>query len=230
MEKNEENFNFDKRFVYGLVIIGLIVAVYFIAFDTTTSNILRKDSAGSEIDEVRARVNGFSVYDSDVQRVKTVYEAQSGRTVGQDAALERAIADVLVSEEAKRRGIEVSIPEAQEKLSSLANEQGLSIEQVKKGYEDQGKDFNEVLQDYATQLSIDKLADEVIGDVGQVTEIEVATYYEENKKELFSNSEVIVPYKDVSEQLKLAMSQKKEQEVFNDIVKIQREKEPMYGY
>jgi parvulin-like peptidyl-prolyl isomerase len=217
-EVKDEGFNLDKRFVYGLVIIAVIVAVYFLAFDTTTSDVAVNEDLGSEIDAVRARVNGVEVYDTDIERVQMIYQAQSGQNVDEDAALERAIADVLVVQEAEERGIEVTPAEAQERLALTAQQQGVTLEQVKQGYEKQGKDFEVAMEAYVDQMKIEQLANEVVSEVPVATDEEAAAYYEENKQAMFGNSEVIVPYDDVSNQLKQALTQQKQQRAFGEFV------------
>lgn len=215
-EKKGENFNLDKRFVYGLLIVAAIVAIYFFAFDTTTSKVDLEEDLADEIDKVRARVNGLSVYDSEVKRIQEVYGLQTGQFVPDERALEQAISNSVIIQEADKRGIEVSREEAELKLAIVAESQGLSIEEIQAAYLQQGKDFEEALEDYVTQLRIERLASEVVADISDVDDAEASVYYEENKELIAPSTDGgYATYDEVSVQLKEVLTQQKKQDAFN---------------
>jgi hypothetical protein len=215
-EKEEKNI-LDKKFVYGLIAIAAIVAIYFLAFDGKTSETNLSPDYERELDAVRARVNGVEILEEEVRRAEDIIEEQTGKEVDDASALERVITERLVFEEAEKQGIVVTKEDAEKQLSIFAQKQGLTVKQVENNLEQQGKDYEQVLEGYRKQLAIERMMRRVSSEI-QVTEDETKEYYEKNKEVMFKDTGAVLPYEMVSGQLKEALETRERAEKLSAFV------------
>ncbi|MBU0466282.1 MAG: hypothetical protein KJ718_04425 [Nanoarchaeota archaeon] len=161
-------------------------------------------------------VNDEYFLQGDVQQVKAMLEAQTKKQVGEDAALERAVSDVLVLQEAQRRGISVTDEEAEQHLEQVIAKQGLTLEKVKGDITSKGESYEKSLENYKDLVIIERVIKDVTSDI-EVSDEEARAYYDAKKDVLFTGA-VVMPYENIAGQLKLALAQQKQQQEFSDFV------------
>lgn len=187
------------------------------------------------VPDVVAEVNGTeiskedfeSAYTSQFQRM-AMQAQMSGQEVDQDQ-LKVQVADSLVAQEllvqeTENRNIEASDEELNETLTALAAQNGLeSSEEFLTALEEQGLTEEEVMDQVASQVKVDKLVAEEAGDIS-VSEEELQAYYDEiTAQQEEADSEEMPAFEDIKPELETQMAQQKENEAVLELVAELRE-------
>ncbi|MFW6071084.1 MAG: tetratricopeptide repeat protein [Candidatus Bipolaricaulota bacterium] len=142
-----------------------------------------------------------NTYDNLMQRQESLYsqldrdfssmlEGASGKLFElriKSQAVDSLIEGALIDQKAEERGIQISDGEVNsrydDQLDSLLEQQGWTLDQLKSALSSQGRTYDEfestMKDDIRTQLSREKLRDQVIGEIDP-TEEDLRNYYEEN--------------------------------------------------
>lgn len=152
----------------------------------------------------------------------------SGQEVDQDQ-LKTQIAESLVGQrllmqETDNRSIEASEEEIDETLTSIAEQNGLaSTDEFLAALEEQGLSEEEVMDQVAAQVKVDKLIAEEAGDL-EASDEEIQKFYDDMKaqQEEMGGGE-LPPLEDVKSELEMQIVQQKENKVVQELVAELRE-------
>lgn len=165
-----------------------------------------------------AIVNGKEIPESRIQDVKRTFYAQTRKELSDEKALESLIVEALLLEEAERRGIELSLEEAESLLKRDISAQGHSLDELKTQFEGEGGDYEQVLNDYKAQVTIRRLGEQLAEENEvKIGDDEARGFYEENKGLIFQQVGN-VSYENISVQLKATMEQEEERRLMNNFV------------
>ncbi len=187
------------------------------------------------VPDVVAEVNGEEISKEDFEAAyvsqfqQMALQAQmSGQEVDQ-ALLKEQIAESLVSQrllvqETESRNLEASEEEVNEALATLAEQNGMaSAEEFLAAVEEQGVSEEEVREQVAAQVKVDKLIAEETGDT-EVSEEELQEFYDQaaaQQAEL--GGEELPPMEDIQAELEAQLLQQKENEAVQALVDELRE-------
>lgn len=152
----------------------------------------------------------------------------SGQEVDQ-AQLKEQIAESLVSQkllvqETENRSIEASEEEIQETLTAIAEQNGLaSSEEFLTALEEQGLSKEEVMDQVASQVKVDKLIAEETGEL-KASDEEIQKFYDDMKaQQEEAGAGEMPPLEDIKTELEAQLVQQKENEAVQKLVAELRE-------
>ena len=202
LQKNNKKF-----WLIGGILLVAILALFLYSSGMPQTSTTDKTIQAQGLDKVVAKVNGEDVTQGDVKRVQSILLAQTGTNIDENQAIERAINEKLMLTEANNENIDVSMEDAENKLVELANQKGVSMEEIKAKSDEIGSDYNNELEIYREQLVIGELLKADLPSTEVSTE-EAKAYYDSHKETLFKDG-VIRPFDEIEEDLKAALSQQK---------------------
>lgn len=187
------------------------------------------------VPDVVAEVNGEEIMKEEFENAyvgqfqQMAMQAQmSGQEVDQ-AQLKEQIAESLVSQrllvqETENREIEASEEEVNETLTVLAEQNGMaSSEEFLAALEEQDLSEEEVREQVASQVKVDKLIAEETGEA-EVSEEELQEFYDQVKAQQEEmGGEEIPPLEDIQSELEAQLLQQKENEAVQALVAELRE-------
>ena len=188
-----------------------------------------------DVPDVVAEVNGEEIGKEEFENAyvgqfqQMAMQAQlSGQEVDQ-AQLKEQIAESLVSQkllvqETENREIEASEEEVNETLTVLAEQNGMATsEELLAALEEQGLSEEEVRDQVASQVKVDKLIAEATGDA-EVSEEELQEFYDQVKAQQEEmGGEELPPLEDIKSELEAQLLQQKENEAVQALVTELRE-------
>lgn len=187
------------------------------------------------VPDVVAEVNGEEIMKEEFENAyvgqfqQMAMQAQmSGQEVDQ-AQLKEQIAESLVSQrllvqETENRDIEASEEEVNETLTTLAEQNGMaSSDEFLAALEEQDLSEEEVREQVASQVKVDKLIAEETGDT-EVSEEELQEFYDQVKAQQEEmGGEELPPLEDIQSELEAQLLQQKENEAVQALVAELRE-------
>jgi len=150
------------------------------------------------------RINEEDVTDDvlygEFDAIKTAYEEQTGSFICCEKddefhaqARENLITRVLLSQQAKANGHEVSAEQVDEAFAALKQEHG-GDEQFYANFQKTEEDDDELKRNVELNLKIQQLLESVVGDIPQPGDQELQAYYEEHIQDFTSAEQVKVSH------------------------------------
>lgn len=187
------------------------------------------------VPDVVAEVNGTEINKEDFESAymsqfqNMAMQAQmSGQEIDQDQ-LKVQVADSLVAQEllvqeTENRNIEATEDELDETLTAIAAQNGLeSSEEFLAALEEQGLSEEEVMEQVASQVKVDKLVAEEAGEI-TVSEEELQTFYDEiTGQQEDAESGDMPAFEEIKPELEAQMVQQKENDAVLELVAELRE-------
>jgi len=195
-----------KRIFFGGIIILLVAVILGSLYFGFKSEEISKE------ENVLARVNGKDITQSEVNKIQQILISQ-GQQARSDVALEEAINKEIVIQEASKK-YSVSDQEAEEILRGIVEQQGETIEDLKKQLSSQEVSYEDVLENLREQMLVQKyLQDEIT--VPNVSEEEAKEFYKNNKDKFGEN---VPAFEDVKEQIINILKQQKKLEEISKLI------------
>ena len=164
----------------------------------TEADNIESEAVGNEVSGL-AVVNGEPIYQEEVDQLKQ--QMQENESV----ILEQLIAQKLLLQEAEKQGIQVRDQKAEEQISTLLQEQGMTVQ----GFKSQvGARYETILEQQKDQIMLKKLAAQSANL--SVSDQELQMVFEQNS---FEN----MTYSQVEPQLREMIKQQKEQQVLGQL-------------
>ncbi len=142
-------------------------------------------------------VNGQEITTADLDNIALTIAPQQRQLLTKENLTEIAISNVLMMQEAAKRGITVSEPEVNNLIQSFIAQNNLTVQDYEKLLQEQGVDINFIKNVYAEQLLQFKLMNATVLNTVSVSEDEVRGVYDmyqsqindtyENSKEELTN-------------------------------------------
>ena len=187
------------------------------------------------VPDVVAEVNGEEIIKEDFESAYTAQfqqmamQAQMSGEEVDEAQLKEQVAESLVAQEllvqeTENRDIEASDEEVNETLTALAEQNGLaSSEEFLTALEEQGLSEDEVMEQVASQVKVDKLIAEESGD-SEASEEELQEFYDQMQAQQEEmGGEELPPFEDIKTELEAQLVQQKENEAVQALVAELRE-------
>lgn len=187
------------------------------------------------VPDVVAEVNGEEISKDDFESAYTAQFQQmamqaqmSGQEVDQaqlkEQVAESLVAQELLIQETENRNIEASDEEVNETLTSIAEQNGLaSSEEFLAALEEQGLSEEEVMDQVASQVKVDKLVAEESGSA-EASEEEIQEFYDQMQAQQEEmGGEELPPLEDIKTELEAQLVQQKENEAVQGLVAELRE-------
>jgi len=194
------------------------------------NNNISKLESQTESNPIVAVINDQEIRLDDVKDVINAGILQ-GQQLDSTTALDTIIAKTLLLEEAQNRDITESITDAEEGMTTMYTQKGLSREQFEKKLEEVGTTYDKTLETFREELIINKIAKNEISNAEiQVSDNETKIFFENNLdmiKTQFGNSTV---FDDVSSQIKANLLQQKQQKILFDLIKDLKSKAMIITY
>lgn len=204
-QKKSKKVKISKKNFYVGTSIVLAVALLIVA------SLVVNLGGSSDSSAVIATVNGENIMQGEVEQIKQA-AAQQGQQLDNESALEQVINQRLILQEAQNSGYVVSVEEAESDIEMQLSQQGRTLEDVKSELSTQGESYDEVIKNYAEQLSIQNYIDAEV-EVPEVISDEAMQFYEQNKAQLGQGGEAPA-FEEVEGQIVSYLeSQKQQQEI-----------------
>ena len=169
---------------------------------------------------VLATVNGEEITSNQVMAIQQG-SMQQGQQVSEEDAVEQAIEEKLLKQEAKEEGYSFTNEEAEAEIEKQLTQQNATLEDYKNQLETQGVSYDKQLESLKENLAVQKyLQAKFEGKDFNVTEAEKKEFYGMYKQQ---SSEEVPPYEQVEPQIAAAVQQQKQQEAIDELVKELRE-------
>lgn len=160
-----------------IVIVALLVAIFYA--DRITPLFSR--------DEVVARVNGNAIYLSELEEQYAQVPPLYRQLFTKKVILDQIISQEVLVEEAQKMNIEIPESEMNQIIDEAIDQSGKTRAEFIQILENQNTTLDKLKEFYRLSLVIDKLiTQEVISKI-EISEEEIADYYEQNKELYFDN-------------------------------------------
>ena len=159
---------------YYIVILG-IVAIIAVAL------IVKKGDLNSE--GTAALINGEKISQAEIDSMYDKLPQEYQQLLTKEDLLDQAISERLLLQEAKINSISVSEEEISNEIESVIAQSGLSKEEFESKLKEQGATMNDFRKYYTNQKIIMNLLNQTVLNNIEVTEAEIADYYEKGESE-----------------------------------------------
>jgi parvulin-like peptidyl-prolyl isomerase len=166
------------------IVIGSFVLVAIILLVIVSISL----GLGKNSNIVVASVNGENVMQSEVEYFKQSSIIQ-GEEIDDELALDQAINQKLILQEARSLGYTVTVKETEAILIQQYSQQGIDIEVLKSELESQGESYKDLLEMYSDKLTVEGY---ISGEfpLSDVSREESQEFYEKYKDQLGQNGEI----------------------------------------
>lgn len=211
----EKNTWFDAKAKSILAIIGILILAFIIAYSnrrfvTDTSTVAEVNGEKVTIDELN---DHYSKLVSDEYKQLITKEYFLNETI---------IPEMLLLQEAKKKGIKVSGTETETFINDYLAQSGMTKEELETQLTEQGMSYDEFKEFYSDRLKLIKLLNETLGIPG-ISDDEAMQFYDENKASFMFGNETAA-FDDMEEQIKAYLSSQKQQQEIKDYVSDLRQK------
>jgi len=188
---------------------------------------LNRDTATPDRGSVIARVNGYPLYSAYAQiRLNDLTSGHAEFDVDladkwKPEVLKSMVADVIVSQEAERRGIEVTESDLAAEVAKVRSMSG-PADKFDDWLESQGMTLTELERRVENKLRWDKVSTAVIGEV-TVSDAEISAYYDDHSED-FTDSEGVRPLFEVKPSIEEMLVTGKENAKLDAWLAAQRDK------
>lgn len=168
-------------------------------------------SAQTGENPVIAEVNGEEIYLQELRQAKTATQAQTGQGVESTVLLAQLITNELLLQEAENRDISVTAEEAKASLEEQIVQNGMEVDQFKKSLQSQGTTYDDTIDLYQEQLTINELLTDETSSGSMVSESEKESFFDENMDAIKGQFGDDVAYEDVADMIEATILQQKQQ-------------------
>lgn len=169
-----------KKIIISALII-MILVVGACTSDDEPEVIIPEPSYNNEVPvqeeffpDVLANVNGEEITKAEAQSLQRQIQIEEGRIASMDELVNLLAENILLVQEAKRRGYEVST----EEVEALIEEEGIDLKDFKASVEMQGLDYEDFLVIQKNELILYQMFRDIIESV-EISEEEIVRFYEE---------------------------------------------------
>lgn len=175
-------------------------------------------SAQTGENPVIAEVNGEEIYLQELRQVEAATQAQTGQGVESTVLLDQLITKEILLQEAENRNISVTTQEAKASLEEQIVQNGMEVDQFKQSLQAQGTTYDDTIDLYQEQLTINDLLTEETSSESAVLESEKESFFDENIDTIKSQFGDDVAYEDVADMIEATILQQKQQGAVMELV------------
>lgn len=208
----------NKSLLIILGVIGVLGLFAIISIIVNSQSELSGDmNETSQVStEVVATVNGEEVYEEEVLAIQREF-SQTQENMSYDDALDQAVMITVLRQELKNSNESLSLEQTQSILAEQLQAQGISLEEYRSQVNSQGQSFENLLQNYQFQFSIQQFLEQQVGEVN-VTEQEIEEFYLVYSQQAEAQGQQVPKLEQIREQLVQNIKQQKASELRNQYV------------
>ncbi|MBS3072580.1 SurA N-terminal domain-containing protein [Candidatus Pacearchaeota archaeon] len=213
MDKGENITLNKKQIMVGIVVIALIIAGVIIYMNW--SNI-----EGLMPSKTVALVNGIKINQDELDQAISAIKGQTNGVVNETQVIEQLVARELLVQETNKRGITVSVEEAEMLLSQHLSQQGATIDDLKSQL-NKKSDYDFIIKGYQEQIALGKLTDQLlVSENISVSDEEAKEFFDKNQHlfNLVQSNGKNATYNDVKDSIKQLLEQQKENNVIGELI------------
>ena len=201
------------KILFSIIAITLITLTVIHLTRKEFSQTMTGETIFQTAEKIVAYVDDHPITEEEVQKAQEYLEAQSERMVNRTEAVQRMIDEKLILDDAQEHGFAQTTQETELEIGKILATRNQTLEDFRARVESQNESYEEEIEYYRKQLLIEKYLNKVITKPN-VTNAQALSYYNENKDKIFTG-EVALSYEQISEQLRLALERKEEQEAIS---------------
>lgn len=168
---------------------------------------------------VIAEVNGEMIHLQELKEVQTTIHAQTGQDIQSDVLLDQLVTRTVLLQEAEDRDISVTRQEAESFLEQQISQSEMTVDQFKERLESQGADYENTVEIYQAQMTVDELLSEELSSNNlSVSDTEAKLFFDQNLDAIKSQLGDDVVYEDITDLIKNTILQQKQQDVVTKFV------------
>lgn len=186
IENDEPEGKWLTVIVSAIAILAIVVVAYLL-FDTATT-------VEEPTSTVAAIVNGVPIYNSDVNMRLNMLQNTGNTFATRDMALNDTITQELLSQEAKKKGYEVSDKEIEETLNKELEANGFSKEELEANLAEGGLKYEDLIKFYTQNLLVLRYINDTILSKVILAEDDAKNYYDDNKEQFKQLEQVTVKH------------------------------------
>ncbi len=207
----------------GIAIAAVVAAAAVFYFGGETEEAQQQDMTPGTIETASpvATVNGEEVTQSEVSSMQQSFALQ-GQQISEEDAIEYAIDQKLLVQEAESQGFSPSTQEVEEQLEGQLALRGATIDDLKEQLALRGESYEEQLEGFRSQVAVQQYVEETI-EVPEVESSEAREFYEENKEQL-STGDQVPSYEETEGQIVSFLESQKQQEAISELLEQLRAK------
>lgn len=176
---NKSASNDSKNTWIVIAIVAVIIAVIaFLIYQFAYTPLVDTKASST----VAVLVNGEPIYDSDIEFRMGFMQSTINPFVTREAAIEDAINEKLLIQEAQKKGFSVTKQEAEKRLEDIISDAGKTMADFKEDLDSAGLDYEQVLAFYRARFVVFDFINKTLVSTSLVAEDEVQAYYDENKE------------------------------------------------
>lgn len=189
---------------------------------------LLQDTGNGEIDSIVALVDEDVILRSEldqavagiVQQIRARGEAMPPMHLLEAQVLERLIITELQVQRAMQTGIRVSDADIDQYLVSIAQANGITVQQMRQSVESEGMDFSEFRADIAEQMMAERLQQRIVNGMDPVTdtEVDILLASEDASGGEYNVSQIFISLPDGSTPQQVAQTQDKIDDIHRRLV------------
>lgn len=168
-------------------------------------------SAQTGENPVIAEVNGEEIHLQELRQVEATAQAQTGQGVESTVLLDQLITNKILLQEAENRNISVTTQEAKASLEEQIVQNGMEVDQFKESLQAQGTTYDDTVDLYQEQLTINELLIDETSSGSAVSESEKESFFDENIDTIKGQFGDDVAYEDVADRIEATILQQKQQ-------------------
>ncbi|MBN2142137.1 SurA N-terminal domain-containing protein [Candidatus Woesearchaeota archaeon] len=173
------------RLILAIIIILAGLGLVFAALTKLVPGLLGGASLSGQL---AATVNGEEITMMDLDQAYDGLSEQYQYFMTKEDYLSQMIDQVLLKQEAVKRGVTVTDDEADQNLKSFLLQNGITAEELTELLENQSINYEELIRISKEQLLIQKLFEQEIRQKVNVSDEEVLAYYENNSEQFIQES------------------------------------------
>ena len=175
----------------SILLIVVLVAVIGYSIFFQGSDIMNNVGDLFKSDPVAARVDGNAIRLSEVDEEYAKVPEMYKQMFTKQLILEQIISQHVLLEEASRQAIKMTRDEMDQIMNDAIVQSGMTPSQFEEVLEAQGTSMADLRKLYELSLIIDTLITQEVIALIEVTDEEIALYYEDNKESFFNDDESI---------------------------------------
>lgn len=219
VEQNKKNIFLSVGIFLAVIVVGIVVAVVSTTdnnsgdLDNSQPNLPGSDDISQN--GVIAKVNGEEITSQEVSQIQNELSTQ-GQEVTQEQAVQQAVTVKVLEAEVESGGYLLSTEEVETQLSSQLSQQGMSLEEFKTQVENSGSSYEDALDNYRFQFSIEHYFSEVLDTQSiEVTQEEVEQFYQQYTQQAQAQGQEVQELEEIRSQLEEQIRSQKESQLRN---------------
>lgn len=216
--KKTSNKTDNKTIFIILGIIGVLglFAIISIIVNSQTAPTENQEENPQVSTQIVATVNGEDVYEEEVLAIQREF-SQTQENMSYEDALSQAVMITVLRQELQSSNSTLSLEQTQSVLAQQLQAQGVSLEEYQSQVNSQGQSFENILQNYQFQFSVQQFLESKVGNV-TVTQQEVEEYYTLYSQQAQAQGQQVPELEQIRDQIEQSLREQKLSQLRNKYI------------